>query len=111
MSASVTLPKNTFRFSDNYEDVFVEDDHYIYACAEPFGWPYLLAANEYHEASDHALIRHDGCGASLEYLQMLTPAKEHIAKRIIACENKRTREIEKFLAYTETPNGGDSDAA
>lgn len=109
--ATMTVPENTFRFSDNYEDVFVEDDHYLYVCAEPFNWHYMLAANEYHESKDHALIRHDGCGASLEYIRSLTPAKEHIARRIIECETKRIARIEKFLEDTETPKSGESDAA
>lgn len=38
-----------FRFCDKYEDVFIEDDHYLYASAEPFNWAYMLACCPYYK--------------------------------------------------------------
>ena len=73
-----------FRFSDGYEDVFCEDNHYLYVCAEPFNWAYMLACNPYEKVTDRdEWLRHDTDGADTEYLQTLKPAPEEIAKEII----------------------------
>ena len=75
-----------FRFNDRLEDVFVEDDHYLYAEAEPFGWAYLLVCRPYTVADDGTLIRGDAAGADCAYLESLAPADEELAKAIIANE-------------------------
>lgn len=74
-----------FRYSGKYEDVFVEDDHYLYACAEPYSWAYMLCVNEYH-LNNGELIRHDCSGAGVNYLQTLKPAAHAIAERILSYE-------------------------
>lgn len=86
-----------FRYHDGYEDVFVEQDegpdegseHYLYVCREPFGWPYLLACQPWDRSVDiygkpnGEWRQYDHTGASVEYLQSLTPAPDEVAREII----------------------------
>ena len=84
-----------FRFDDRYSDVFTEaPGRYLYVCAEPFGWPYLLECNEWHEVKglngDMEWIRYDAAGADTAYLETLDHAPEGIAAEIIRREYART---------------------
>lgn len=83
-----------FRFDDRFADVFEEEPgRYLYACAEPFGWPYMLACNEWRAAEDMGgrtvWTRCDTVGADAEYLQTLEYAPEEIAADIIRREYAR----------------------
>ena len=78
-----------FRFCDHYEDVFIEDDHYLYACAEPFGWAHMLVCNEYNDLEDSGWMRGDTSGADAEYLMTLEPAPVEIALEVIRIETRR----------------------
>lgn len=81
------------RYHDGYEDVFCEPsdctDSYLYVCREPFGWPYLLACQPWERSVDiygrpnGEWRRYDHTGASVEYLQSLTPAPDDVAREII----------------------------
>lgn len=90
-----------FRFSDKYEDVFIEDNHYLYACAEPNGWAYMFCCNVYRITDAGELIREDGASADAAYLEKLTPAPPDIAARIIKAETLR------YCRYCIEPNGYD----
>ena len=74
-----------FRFTDRYEDVFVEDGRYLYACAEPYNNAYMLACNEYTPMGDQWL-RGDTCSADAGYLAGLEPAPPETAASIIKAE-------------------------
>lgn len=79
-----------FRFNDGYEDVFVEDDGYLYACADPFGWAHMLCCREVRTAVDlfgnECIYPQAINGADWQYLETLEPAPDDIARRIIeAC--------------------------
>jgi hypothetical protein len=92
---------NFFRFSDHYEDVFKECGHYLYACAEPNGWAYMVGVNEYAITDSDELIRYDGASADVEYLRNLEPAIPEIAARIIKNETRR------YVQYCINQNGYD----
>lgn len=84
-----------FRFDNQYCDVFEEETgHYLYACAEPFGWPYLLQCNEWHATRNLSgqteWIRYDAAGADTAYLESLEPAPVEIAREIIRREYARS---------------------
>lgn len=95
-----------FRFSDKYEDVFIEGDHLLYTCAEPHGWAYVLGVCEYKgvisccELFDpqkpetvenvREWIISDYAGADVEYLQKLTPAPPAVAAAVIKAETAKT---------------------
>lgn len=87
-----------FRFSDKYEDVFIEDNHYLYACAEPNGWTYMFYCNVYRITDAGELIREDGASADAAYLKKLTPAPPDIAAQIIKAETRR------YCRYCIEPN-------
>ena len=82
-----------FRFDDQFCDVFIEDNHYLYVEATPYNWPYLLQCNEYHTARNlHGItefVRYDASGADTEYLQGLEYAPADIAADIIRREYAR----------------------
>ncbi len=82
-----------FRYSDGYEDVFIEGKRYLYACAEPFGRPYLLACNEYAVLDNGAALRFDTVGADAEYLAALDPAPADVAEAVIALESRRAARL------------------
>lgn len=81
-----------FRFNDQYCDVFIEGDAFLYAEAEPFNWPYLLTCKEYRPAENGGFIVSDYCGADVQYLEKLEPAPVDIAEEIIASEERYTLE-------------------
>ena len=81
-----------FRFNCNYCDVFTEDDHYLYAEAEPHGWAHMLACREYKPAHDGGWSVSAYDGADTAYLASLEPAPEDIAQAIIASEERYTLE-------------------
>lgn len=85
-----------FRFSGGYEEVFKEDNGYLYVCAEPWNWAHFLACNHYQPISgkDGEYMREDTSGADIEYLQSLTPAPVEIAREIIAIETRRMLQYE-----------------
>lgn len=107
-----------FRFTDNTEDVFLEgENRYLYVCAEPFDRAYMLASNEYRrlcglepgDANPQTwnFVRYDTAGASVEYLQTLTPAPVDVARAVIMCETRRALQFEDMTqteraAYLET---------
>ena len=82
-----------FRFSDQYEDVFIEDDHYLYACAEPFNWAHYLTVNSYRKLDNGSFLREDTAGADTQYLDTLIKAPVDIAEQIIRMEDARTNAI------------------
>lgn len=91
-----------FRFNERYEDVFIEDDHFLYACAEPFGWHYLMACNVYRDCGNGIdWIREDTVGADTVYLDGLERADEETALAIIAMERRRWERIMAHLDGTE----------
>lgn len=87
--------QNVFRFSDGFEDVFVEDNHYLYACNEPFDYAHMRACNEYHADKTDAdpmkwtLTRYDTSGADLAYLRTLQHAPADVARAVIMGETLR----------------------
>lgn len=93
-----------FRFHDGYCDVFVEDDHLLYAEMEAYynRHPFVATCKEYKPAGVddvysfkydmNGFIVSDYAGADVEYLQTLTPAHETIAREIIASEERYTLE-------------------
>lgn len=94
-----------FRFN-KYEDVFIEGDHLLYACADNFGRPYMFAVCEYtgflsefvrfdnefpEDVEDVAeWVISDYSGADIQYLENLTPAHPFIAAAVINSETRRT---------------------
>ena len=94
------MMKDVFRFSDGYEDVFMEDGHYLYTCNEPFDYAHMRACNEYHaDAADAdpmkwTFTRYDTSGADLAYLRSLQHAPASIARAIILVETRRALSFE-----------------
>ena len=87
-----------FRF-DGYEDVFIEDGHYLYACAEPYGWAYLVTVVDY----DKKGIRGETAGADTKYLERLPMADRDDALTIIEKET----EIAAYISiFDEKAAGG-----
>lgn len=82
-----------FRFNDGYEDVFIEDGHFLYACAEPFGWAHMMACNVYKKAKLGIWLRYDTVGADTLYLDSLERADEETALEIIALERRNTERV------------------
>ncbi len=97
------------RFSGSYEDVFVEDEHFLYACTEPGAYGYGYACNEYRvpgraassllamknrDAGSWGWIRGDACETSGDYLRTLRHAPLDIARTVIMCETRRALEFE-----------------
>ncbi len=84
-----------FRFNDRYCDVFEEEPgRYLYVCAEPFNWPYLLECNEWRATRNLSgqteWIRYDATGADTAYLETIEYAPADIAADIIKREYART---------------------
>lgn len=77
---------NFFRFGDHYYDVFIEDDHYLYAEAEPWNWAYLMTCKPYKKIDNGEWLLYDYVGADTEYLNGLERAPEPIARWIIGNE-------------------------
>ena len=79
---------------NNYESVFIEDDHYLYAYREPFGWAHNFAVNEYHETrnlhGEREWIRWDTSGTDYEYMAKLDPAPRDVAREILRIEARIT---------------------
>lgn len=98
------MSTDVFRFSDSYEDVFVEDGHYLYACNEPFDRAYMLACNEYHTDDtqgnpiEWCFVRYDTSGADVEYLRSLQHAPADVARAVIVIETRR------MLAFEDMPD-------
>ena len=102
-----------YRFSDRTEDVFIEDDHYLYASAEPFDWAYMMACRPYY-GSDGSYTLGEYAGADVQYLQSLVPADETTAAQIILIETKEylshcadmdDEEKESYLSFKEEQLG------
>ena len=95
-----------FRFNNGYCDVFIEDDHYLFAECECYymRYPFPCTCKEYKRAklsdrdiaifsnNKNSFIVSDYAGASVEYLQTLEYAPEDIAAEIIASEERYTLE-------------------
>lgn len=87
-----------FRYSDKWEDVFVErnDDGtvvYLYVCAEPHNWAYMLSAREYRPLIGYygertGWLPCEHTSASANYLQTLEPAPDEIARELIWLETR-----------------------
>lgn len=77
-----------FRFSDKYEDVFIEDNHYLYAIAEPYNWPYMMTVREYRKLDDKTYLSCEWSGADTEYLQTLEQASLEISHDILKIESQ-----------------------
>lgn len=107
-----------FRFHNRYCDVFCEDDHYLYASAEPFGWPHCLACKEFKPTGNNGWIVSPYDGADAAYLASLEPAPEDIAQAIIDSEERYTLEYmavdygytQRFIVdrYLERIESGDT---
>lgn len=106
-----------YRFCNRTEDVFIEDDHYLYASAEPFDWAYMMACRPYY-GSDGAFILGDYVGADVQYLSSLVPADETTAAQIILfeakeylrhCEDMDEEEKEDYLSFKENELGFEED--
>ena len=80
-----------FRFDNRYCDVFKEDDHYLYAEAEPWNMPYYLTCKEFMPNGDGFIVSCYG-PADVEYLNSLEYAPEDIAQKVIASEERYTLE-------------------
>lgn len=82
-----------FRFDNRYCDVFIEDDHFLYAEAEYGNYAGYLLCREWHAVKnlhgDCELIRHDMANADTAYLETLEPAPADIAAQIIVNEYAR----------------------
>lgn len=79
--------------SNGHEDVFIEDDHYLYAEAEPMNWAYMFYVREYILNGDK-YIRGEANSADTQYLDKLQRADVETAKKIIEIER---REVEATL--------------
>ena len=75
---------------EGYESVYIEDDHYLHACHEPFGWAHLLCVREFHpvEGKPGEYIIGEAAGADCEYLLKLDDAPKNIAREIIWIDTK-----------------------
>ena len=82
-----------FRFNNGYEDVFIEDDHYLYASAEPFGWAYLMACVPYKLISGKGFIRGDPVGRDAAYLNSLEWVDYTTASAIVGIEESYSVEV------------------
>lgn len=91
-----------FRFNDRHCDVFIEDDHYLYAEAEPWDFAHNLACKEFRPNGGGFVV---SCynGASPEYLDSLEYAPEDMAQKIIASEERYTLECMAY-SYGYTPD-------
>ena len=82
-----------FRFNDRYEDVFVEDNHFLYhflyAVAEYGNYNGFLLCNVYRRVGND-YIREDTTYADAAYLEGLEPAFFDNAREIIEAETRRT---------------------
>lgn len=81
-----------FRFSDRYEDVFLEDNHYLYACAEPYNQAYYLTVCEYHKLPDNTWLKYDYSSADAAYLSALKPAPYEDTIAILTIETREQLE-------------------
>lgn len=82
-----------FRFNDGSCDVFLEDDHYLYACAEPYSYTLPFTCKEYKRATHgYGYIVSGYAGADHQYLETLEHAPEAYARAIIASEERYTLE-------------------
>lgn len=123
-----------FRFNGGYCDVFMEDDHYLYAACEPYAMRHAFACTckeykiagfndldiaEFNPAAcKNGFVVSDYSGADIEYLQGLEYAPADIASAIIASEERYTLECmansygytsaEVVSAYLECVRDGDT---
>ena len=74
-----------FRYGNKFYDVFIEDDHYLYAEATPWNRAYYLSVRDY-KILDNDLLVGTYSGADTEYLQNLKPAPHDVASEIIGNE-------------------------
>ena len=107
-----------FRFNEGYNDVFVEDDHFLYAEGELYfnRAPHNYTVKEYRPAGlddlDAAVFNPGAyntgfvvsaySGADEKYLETLEPAPIETAKQIIASEERYTLECMAH-SYGYTP--------
>lgn len=114
----ITTDAATLRFSDGYEDVYIEDGHFLYVCEDPGAWGRGFACNEYfvpgldargaHDINALELWRGDTCEASADYLRTLDHAPLDVARAVIMCETRRALGFEDmgddekaaYLEYT-----------
>lgn len=83
-----------FRFSDHYEDVFMEDGNYLYACAEAFDYDGSYTVREYHKLDNGYWLKYDHAGADYAYLTKLDHAPYDAAKDVM------TMETQDYIAYS-----------
>ena len=95
-----TADVDPLRFSGNYEDVFIEDGHYLYVCREAGAYGHGYACNEYHKhgAADGdpltwLFVRYDTAETSVNYLRGLKHAPADVARAVIILETNRRLEF------------------
>ena len=89
---------------EGYESVFIEDDHYLYACREPSGWAWYFACNVWRPIGNGEYIVEDTCGADYEYLAKLETAPIDVAAEIVWIDTKRV------LAYHDEMDEDEKDS-
>lgn len=83
-----------FRFTDHYEDVFIDGENYLYACAEAFDYNGSYTVCEYEKLDNDYWLTYDHAGASYAYLMSLDHAPYDVAKDVMIMEKKLAIEYE-----------------
>lgn len=77
-----------FRFTDHYEDVFIDGENYLYACAESFDYNGSYTIREYEKLDNDYWLKYDHEGASYAYLKKLEHAPYDIVKDVMTMETR-----------------------
>lgn len=91
---------NYLRF-DEYQDVFIEDGHFLYVECTPWNQAYLLACREYRVLPDGTFLVGSWSGADCEYLRSLNTAPHEVAGKIIEHEFETALLIQQMSEAVE----------